>query len=100
MERYNAYQHIIRISHADEDELRQIAAEIAMVTAMRLGMDGANITYGHGMWKGDMEHGAAIEIVTREQTTNEDMQLIRNHVTAMGLTAYVTVEQITAYELY
>lgn len=100
MERYTAYQHIIRISHADEDVMRSSAQEIAQVTAARLGMDGANTTYGYGLWKGQWEHGAIIEIVTRDQTTNEDIRRIRDHVVAMGLTAYVTVNPITAFELY
>jgi hypothetical protein len=100
MERYRAYQHIIRISHADESMLESAAAEIATVTAARWGMDGANITFGRGLWKGDIEFGATIEIVTRDSLTNEHMQNLRNHVTAMGLTAFVTVNETTAFELY
>lgn len=100
MERYRAYQHIIRISHGLEEVVHMAAEEIALVTAARLGVDGANITFGRGLWKGDYEFGATIEIVTREVTTNEDMTLIRNHVTAMGLTAFVTVNETTAFELY
>lgn len=100
MERYNAFQHIIRISHESEDVIQDAATEVARVTADRLGIDGANITFGLGMWKGVLEHSASIEIVTRESTINEDITLIRNHVVAMGLTAYVTVVELTAFELY
>lgn len=100
MERYTGYQHIIRISHKTEWMLEDAAVEIATVTAERLGVDGANITYGRGLWKGEVEYSAAIEIVTRLPTTNEDVLAIRNHVTAMGLTAFVTVDTMAAHELY
>ena len=100
MDRYTAYQHIIRISHESAHVVAESAAEIATVTTERLGVDGANVTFGQGLWKGDVEHSAAIEIVTREQTTNEDIMLIRNHITAMGLTSFVTVATVVAFELY
>lgn len=100
MDRYTAYQHIIRISTDDEARLHSMAEEIALVTSTRLGVDGANITYGMGLWKESIEYSAAIEIVTPEQTDNEDMRLIRNHITAMGLTAFVTVATVAAHELY
>lgn len=100
MERYRAYQHVIRISHADESVIESAAAEIAIVTAIRWGMDGANIMFGRGVWKGDIEFGATIEIVTRDSLTNEHMDNLRNHICAMGLTAFVTVSETTAFELY
>ena len=100
MERYHAYQIIIRISHADESVVRSVANELAIVTSARWGMDGANIQYGFGLWKERFEHSATIEIVTRETRTNEDMQMLRNHVVATGLTAFVTVNEVTAFELY
>lgn len=101
MDRYTAFAHIIRISTVEATTLRKCAEEIARVTADRWGVQGANITYGTGMWNNNFEWSAAIEIVTAEARTNEDMQILRNHVTALGLTAFVTVTQrITAFELY
>lgn len=100
MERYTAYRHLIRISHADEAILHMAAEELAIVTSERWNMKGANVTFGRGLWDGVYEFGATVEIVTREPRTNEDMQILRNHVTAMGLTAYVTVDTLAAHELY
>lgn len=100
MERYTGYQHIIRISNGSESLVQEAAREIALVTAARWNVDGANITYGHGLWKGKIEHSAAIEIVTRESITNEDLMLVRNHICAMGLSAFVTVDVLVAHELY
>lgn len=100
MDRYTGYQHIIRISHADEQVVQDMAREIASVTAERWGVDGANITYGHGLWKGEYEHSAAIEIVTPEPTVGFEIQALRNHVVAAGLTAFVTVATMAAHELY
>jgi hypothetical protein len=101
MDRYTAWQYIIRIGTSDATlDLEYCAQEIARVCAVRWGVDGANITYGTGLWKGEFEPSAAIEIIAGERS-NEDMQLLRNHITAMGLTAFVTVTQrTTAFELY
>ena len=98
--RYTGTQHLIRISHEDILVVADAAEELARATSARLGVEGANITFGRGYWKGNFEHSATIEIVTREMTTNEDMRLIRNHVTAMGLTAFVTVNRTEAHELF
>lgn len=100
MERYVAWQNIIRISHVDPIVRDDAAAEIAAVTADRWGTEGANITNGEGLWKGITEFSASIEIVTRECPTNEDYLILRNHITALGLTAFVTVNRVDAHELY
>lgn len=100
MERYVAWQNIIRISTDDLIALEEMAREIASVTSDRWGVDGCTITYGEGYWKGVREFGATIEIVTRECPTNEDYAILRNHITAMGLTAFVTVNRVDAHELY
>lgn len=100
MDRYDAHQIVIRISHADEATAHMAAEEIALVSAERLHVQGANVMFGRGLWKGEYEHGATIEIVVQEVPINEDIQRIRNHVTAMGLTAFVTVARVTAFELY
>jgi hypothetical protein len=104
--RYTGYKHIIRISHENEAVLHSLAEEIAITTATRWNMQGANVTFGQGFWRPEneavfkVEFGANIEIVTDEMLTNEDLQVLRNHVTAVGLTAYVTVETVAAHELY
>ncbi len=100
VEGYIAYQAIIRISSDERETVADSAEEIARVTAARVGVDGANVTYGEGLWKGAIEHSAAIEIVMRRKWTSVDLGLIRNHVTAMGLTAFVTTQEIGAFELY
>lgn len=99
-EQYKAYQNIIRISHVDEATIHIVAEELAIVTAERLDVDGANITYGRGLWKGVVEFSAAIEIVTRFPIMWDSLLLIRNHVTATGLTAFFTENEVSVAELY
>lgn len=99
-DRYSADQVIIRISHDDYTVVMNAAEEIGRVSADRWNVQGYNITSNLGFWKGERENGASIEIIVRDTLTNEDMLLLRNHVTAMGLTAFVTVNHITAFELY
>lgn len=100
MESYVAYQMVIRISGTDSLAIMSSAKELAQVTAARLGMDGANVNWGQGLWKGAWEFGANIEIVSRKPFSEEDLRLIRNHVVAMGLTAFVTTQEIGAHEAY
>ena len=100
MDRYDAYQIVIRISHLDKYTLNTLAREIATVSAARLGVDGFTLTYTDGYWKGVRENGAVIEIVVKDVPINEDITRIRGHVTAVGLTAFVTVARVTAFELY
>lgn len=100
MERYTAYRLTLRISDKSLALVQEAAQELALVTAHRLHVDGANITYGHGLWKGHFENGATIEVIARDPFTNESMQLIRNHVVALGLTSFATVDTVEAFELY
>lgn len=101
MDEYVAWQYVIRISSdIYEATIQSYANEIAVVTASAFGVDGANVWYGHGHWKGTVEHGATIEIVTRIRATGEQILGLKNHICALGLSAFVTEATVRAFELY
>lgn len=102
VEQYEASRVVIRLSQEANVTPSTFADQvyrIARDTATLLGVDGYNITNGDGYWKGERENGSNIEIVTKRVYDN-DVRNIREYVLREGLTAFVTIDPVTAYELY
>lgn len=102
VEQYDATRVIIRLSAQANDEpstFEDKVYRIARDTATLLSVDGYNVTRNDGYWKGEVESGSVIEIVTRDFFATA-MPSIRDYVLREDLTAFVTVDAVTAFELY
>lgn len=101
-ERYNAVRIMLRISSETTDADMDIKANMLASTAEAVfNTSGSNVFVGFGRWHEDTENARTIEIVTREQPINEDMEEISLFVNlTLGLTCFATVEPTTAFELY
>jgi hypothetical protein len=102
-ERYKAYRITLRISISDDYEtsIHVPANSLAEYAELVFGTDGSTITIGNGRWRNETELAAVIEIVTREQPINSDMEKISQFVNLnFGLTCFATVDETEAFELY
>lgn len=103
-EGYGAKRIQIRVSverNFGEIFIRNAAEQIAAFAEQRFGTDGSNIIYGDGRWKGETEHGACIEIVTRNTVMQDDLYALSEYVNGShALTAFVTIDETYAVECY
>ena len=109
-ESYSARKFTFRISvDPTTHNIRDEAVALARYIEKVLAIDGSNIIYGDGRWKGETENGATIEAVRRMDNRLVDYSGLITHVMecvskyvnlTLGLTCFATVEPTTAYELY